>query len=309
MQITIDNLVYQKIMYWVRKASPQEVSGLGKVVIIEDGFRVINAMLLPQENSSGATDIDGEDLSKAMFELKDDPGHLNFWWHSHGQGTVFWSATDKETVKDLGSNGWFIASVFNTKAEIKSCYYQGKVTGLPAIFVDEIPTRPVFYYDSELEKQWNKEYDDNVKTKTWAGYSGGSWRAPINDEIKTQADLKGGYYAIGDSVQYVSPGEIKENKIRISFDGVAVVYTRKQFFNALKKQKKAAKKDYKWENLNRNNTQRTKHRTLDPCDLDILYALSFTNADINGMDDREIDEWLEYYYDYKEWHGDARKID
>lgn len=164
-QIVIDNEVYEKIMHWVNK-SRNEVSGLGTIVIEKDStIRVISAMLLPQTNHATHTEITAEGVNKAMFALKDSPGELKFWWHSHVMMPVFWSGTDHATIKEFGAHDYILATVFNQKKEMRSAYYDPKGVRTPwgnsELFLDECSTRierPAIYSLTD----WDSEYDKNV---------------------------------------------------------------------------------------------------------------------------------------------------
>jgi hypothetical protein len=152
--------VYSKIMHFVHK-SPVEISGLGKVVVEADGtLRVTNVMLLPQKNTAASTDIEAADVAKAMYQTREAPGELRFWWHSHVNMNAFWSGTDFATIKSLASGGWFISTVFNKKAESKTCVafatpFEGIIDDVTLNIVDEV--------SAETLKQWDAEYVANVK--------------------------------------------------------------------------------------------------------------------------------------------------
>lgn len=178
-KVIIDDLVYQKIMYFVDK-SDIEVSGLGKIVFDDKGnIRVVDAMLLPQKNTATTTDIQPEDVGKAMFLMKDTEGELKFWWHSHVNMGVFWSGTDHDTIVKLASGGWFVSTVFNKKRQMKTCIamsqpFQG--------IIDDVDTSVSRVLDSSITKEWDKEYQEKVtnnipqikvvQTPIWNGISG-----------------------------------------------------------------------------------------------------------------------------------------
>jgi hypothetical protein len=164
--IEIDEEVYDKIMHWVDKSN-FEVSGLGMIEHDPESntLRVTDAILLPQKNTQVSTEIDGAAVAKAMFLMKDKPGTLRWWWHSHVDMGVFWSGTDVETIKQLGSGGWFVATVFNKKREMKSAYCQ--VAPVPLI-VDDLPTEVMEYFDADLVKKWDADYDKNVTNENLA---------------------------------------------------------------------------------------------------------------------------------------------
>lgn len=167
MKVEISEEVYRKVLYWVDRAKNQEVSGLGTILLDRETntMRVVSAMLLPQKNQSTHTEIEAAAVAKAMFELRDAPGELKWWWHSHVQMGVFWSGTDKDTIKEWGDNGWVLATVFNQKREKRSAFYSrdGMITplGQSSLFLDEIPTE--VGGANEYTKLWEKEYLDNVE--------------------------------------------------------------------------------------------------------------------------------------------------
>lgn len=158
-KVIIDDLVYQKIMYFVDK-SDIEVSGLGKIVFDKDGnIRVVDAMLLPQKNTATTTDILPEDVGKAMFLMKDTEGELKFWWHSHVNMGVFWSGTDHDTIVKLASGGWFVSTVFNKKRQMKTCIAMSQpFHGI----IDDVDTSVSRTLDNSLIKEWDKEYEEKV---------------------------------------------------------------------------------------------------------------------------------------------------
>ena len=169
----IDEAVFAQIMFWVNKAEG-EVSGLGKIERVNGVLRVTSAILLKQENTSVTTDIEAAAIGKAMFELKDAPGQLNWWWHSHVNMDVFWSGTDLDTIHKIGANGWFLSTVFNKRQEMKTAYYQKGNDFLPGLFIDDISTTTVYTYDAAREAQWDKEFTDKVTEKKFSSF----WNTP-----------------------------------------------------------------------------------------------------------------------------------
>lgn len=200
MKVVIDRDVHQKVMFWTHRAKFKEVSGLGKIVVDREAgtLRVVSAMLLPQVNHSAHTEIDAAAVCKAMYALRDEPGDLNWWWHSHVQMPVFWSGTDKDTIKEWGDNGWVLATVFNQKGEYRSAYYSkdGMRTplGVQPLFLDELPTE---FGQISVNKDWEQSYLDNVENyKPVPRYSGtgylsgpGNTVTPVGDSPAFQAML------------------------------------------------------------------------------------------------------------------------
>jgi hypothetical protein len=180
MKLVIPHLVHKKIMHWVNK-SGLEVSGLGKVIHEPDGtMSVLDVIMLPQKNTMAHTDIEGEDVGKAMYLLRDTPGELRFWWHSHVDMNVFWSSQDHETIKLCGQGGWCVATVFNKKNETRTAFYSVDGAQLPwgkqSLFYDDIKLE-VSPVSTDVTKVWDEEYDKNVTVKKWTP-SVGETRGP-----------------------------------------------------------------------------------------------------------------------------------
>lgn len=180
LSIHFDSLVYHKIMHWVNKAGSEEVSGVGNIVRHGSKIHVIDAILLPQKNSAGGTDIEPEDLAKAEYLLKDSPGDMRFWWHSHVKMGVFWSHTDITTLELLGRHGWYVATVFNQHWERLSSVYFGNGIDL---FIDKVPTSHSFQMPEVVASPWNAEFEKNVTVEKWKG--------PIEDNIERFREWRG----------------------------------------------------------------------------------------------------------------------
>lgn len=108
--------VKQKIDHWVDIA-PGEISGLGVVEEVADGYRVSRVFLLKQECTGVETELEGQSIADLQCELLDegngDQDRLLFWWHSHVKMSTYWSSTDEDCIKAcLGSSYW-VSVVFN----------------------------------------------------------------------------------------------------------------------------------------------------------------------------------------------------
>jgi len=149
------------------KNSIGEVSGLGKVRQIDGELVVSDVILLEQTNSAAETEICDKAIGKAMFELKDVEGHLNFWWHSHVNMSCFWSGTDHAAIRQLGKHGWVIATVFNKNDEYKTAYYQKGDGFMPSLFINDLETSFGDTVTKEQESEWQKELNEKCKTKKY----------------------------------------------------------------------------------------------------------------------------------------------
>ena len=178
-QVHIPRLVHNKIMHWVN-STDIEVSGFGKVIYhAETGvFEITDAYLLPQEGGAAHTDIDADGISKLMYTSRAVPGELKWWWHSHVNMAVFWSGTDMDTIKELGSQGWVIASVFNKRYESRSALCtmtESEIFGPQVSVLDEIMT----YVDDGVHEhiaKWDEEFKANVRTKPATPMGWGDWQ-------------------------------------------------------------------------------------------------------------------------------------
>jgi len=161
--------------------APGEVSGLGEVELNEQGCPVItNIMLFEQECSTATTDIEPEDLARFFVEAVNqgaDPERIRLWWHSHNNGSCFWSSTDNDTITDLcQSAGWVVSVVGN-----KQGHYRVRIdmTRPFVTTLDWVEFGIAPYKDPDLDKEVRAEIEAKVKQKVfgatiWKGFSGGN---------------------------------------------------------------------------------------------------------------------------------------
>lgn len=168
--IVFEREAFEKITYWVDK-SPIEISGFGLVEELpENILKVTKVFLLPQKNGPAHTDIEAEDVAAAMHKYFDEPGNVRMWWHSHVNMNVFWSGTDMDTIKKLGAGGWFAASVFNKKGEVKSAVVvadgMSSPWGKDFLFLDDVKTEHVTIVNEKIQ-EWEKEYVENCQERRY----------------------------------------------------------------------------------------------------------------------------------------------
>lgn len=182
--------VFDKIMYFVEK-SPVECSGLGMVRKEKGVWTVTDAFMLPQKNTATTTDIDPEDMAKALFDYKDHPDEMILWWHSHVNMGVFWSPTDKTTITDFAKGGQCVATVFNKKGEYLSALmlydcFKDPMLG-DGIWWEKIETKIEAVANADLLKKWDEEYAKNIKplvvsTSNYTGTNHYSWYSQYNSK-------------------------------------------------------------------------------------------------------------------------------
>lgn len=99
---------------------PAEIAGLGYVTPHPRGFLVRDVLVLPQLVTDSDAELDPEALSRflARFVAEGgDPSSIQFWWHSHVDGEVYWSETDLETIERFPGNQ-VISVVGNRQGEL-----------------------------------------------------------------------------------------------------------------------------------------------------------------------------------------------
>lgn len=196
LQVTIDWFQHAKIMHWVRQAKDLEVSGFGRVLKFKNHLHVSEVFLLEQKNTAASTIICDKAMGRAMYEQRNKDGDMNFWWHSHHTMSAYFSKTDYDTLKQFGSNGWLLATVFNT--------YEETATGLyvtqPFEFISEgfqLRVLPPMVTEG-VRRGWANDYEGNVTELRRHNKNGRRTRAARS--IAHTADNAGEQYMDGESM-------------------------------------------------------------------------------------------------------------
>lgn len=153
----------------------KEISGLGIVSKQPNWkFLIEDILLFNQEVTSGTTDLDEETLHQFLTEAAEqnlDPSVLKLWWHSHVDGSVFWSSIDTGTInKALLGDDWMLSIVGNKKGEYKcrlDTYDPVRVA------LDELPLQLQQVVDVGLWTQLKAEIKEKVRKKKYVSYQGG----------------------------------------------------------------------------------------------------------------------------------------
>ncbi len=99
---------------------PAEIAGLGYVASHPKGLLIQDLFVLPQRVTDSDAELDSEALFRFLARFVadgGDPSSLQLWWHSHGDGAVYWSETDIETIERFpGTRGTSI--VGNRQGEL-----------------------------------------------------------------------------------------------------------------------------------------------------------------------------------------------
>lgn len=170
MNIKIPSKIYDQIQFFVDK-STIECSGLGKVVVTPEGYTVTEITLLEQENTATHTEINASAVTKAMYNLRNSPGGVYFWWHSHVNMDVFWSGTDVATIEEIGANGLCVAVVFNKKREKRGAVWLKGHDLAPNLYFSDVTVEINYNTVDEVTKAaWAKEFEEKCKPRASTYY-------------------------------------------------------------------------------------------------------------------------------------------
>lgn len=110
---------WQKLWAWIYLAEG-EVGGLGSIVEVPGGFRVVDCFLIDQRATDVDTELDPAAASQFLVEYVQqgrDPVELRLWWHSHAREGVFWSADDERTIDGFGGD-YLVSLVGNQRGKV-----------------------------------------------------------------------------------------------------------------------------------------------------------------------------------------------
>lgn len=97
-----------------------EISGLGKVEKLEDGYRIVDACILKQKVTGTTTVLDDDALGKFAFDLTKKGEKIQdwcVWWHSHVNMQAYFSGTDERTIEDTKEQNILVSLVGNKRGE------------------------------------------------------------------------------------------------------------------------------------------------------------------------------------------------
>ncbi len=123
---------------------PAEIAGLGYVAPHPEGFLIQDIFVLPQRVTDSDAELNPDALSGFLAQFVangGDPSSLQFWWHSHVDGEVYWSETDLGTIERFPGDR-VISIVGNQKGELLCrldlfAPRRERLEDLPLVLVDE----------------------------------------------------------------------------------------------------------------------------------------------------------------------------
>lgn len=148
-------------------SAPGEVSGFGRIEFNEEEDALVTeVVLIEQEGNQGSTLMQEEEINKFLYYLvkrQQDPAEWNLWWHTHADGSVFWSPTDEENIQNIQNmfGGKLFSIVLN-----KANHYLARLDEGGEKFNVDVVVKPYKYY-SKLYKKCRKQVKRMVKNRTF----------------------------------------------------------------------------------------------------------------------------------------------
>jgi proteasome lid subunit RPN8/RPN11 len=170
MKLQIEKLAWDKMMAFT-DLCPDEISGLGKVVVRLGNLVVTDVAIFEQRVSAAHSNIETGALAKFQEEriragesMKD----WVFWWHSHAHMTAFFSGTDTGTIETSTEFPYLVSLVTNKKHDKVArldVYQPVRLnTTLDVEILDEI--------NPEIRTACQTEIDAKVTRPSYSGYAG-----------------------------------------------------------------------------------------------------------------------------------------
>lgn len=130
-KLIIPEHIWRK-MYGYVALTKSEVSGFGKLKRFYDvvrrpdpSFELVDIKIFKQVCNTAHTQLSSEDLTNFYLEMikqKEKPTDWYCWWHSHDDGSVFFSSTDLGTIEQLSSKGRVVSLCVNKLGAMTARY-------------------------------------------------------------------------------------------------------------------------------------------------------------------------------------------
>lgn len=162
MQLHIPSKIWQEINAFAVLSSPNEITSLGTIENIDGKFRVKQIFIPRQLVNPGYCETTEGALNEIVSDLLEnnaaDIANLRFRWHSHADGSVFWSATDERDISSW-EGPWVVNLVVNTNGDYlaRLDISQGlEVVNIPLsvrIDIEDFPRELLEHCTSEIDQK------------------------------------------------------------------------------------------------------------------------------------------------------------
>lgn len=188
----VDNKLVANITHdaWVKMRGfidlcPDEISGLGKVEMVEGEFYVTDIAIFTQVVSPTHSDIPTKALAQFQVELirkGENPADWWCWWHSHAKMKPFFSETDKTTVEYSTDFDMLLSIVSNHAHEFYAQFDMHR----PVRITQGVKVEVLEEENEEVAAWCQAEYAAKVTRPVYqapAPYTRGvGFRRPLDDE-------------------------------------------------------------------------------------------------------------------------------
>lgn len=161
MKLQITNFAWEKIIGFT-DLCPNEISGLGKIEIINDNAVVIDVAIFRQEVSAAHSTIEPKSLAEFQSERVKRGESMKdwiLWWHSHANMGVFFSGTDTSTIDSSSEFPHLLSLVVNKKHETEARFDVYKPFRLK---LEKLPVEILAIPNIKIRKECQKEIDKKV---------------------------------------------------------------------------------------------------------------------------------------------------
>lgn len=120
--LKIEQSAWQKILAFVDNVDG-EISGLGKVRVVDGDLIVPDVAIFRQEVSGAHSNIETKALAEFQAERVKAGESMKewvLWWHSHANMGVFFSGTDTNTIEKSTEFPFLVSLVTNKRHETKA---------------------------------------------------------------------------------------------------------------------------------------------------------------------------------------------
>lgn len=184
MKLRVNEEIYQKIMYIVNKAAPNEVSGFC-ISRKEDPFRVVDFKMVPQRNGGAESAMDDKGLSDYAEEMVvagyEPVEYQRIWLHSHPFSTTkpSPSGTDWDTLKNIMGGHWGIMVIVPKSGPNWTIKIRCNIEIVPGMIYTYTEDMELVEERRKIESAgWDEEYDKNIikpsplVKRNYIGYQG-----------------------------------------------------------------------------------------------------------------------------------------
>lgn len=220
MKLLLERTAYDKLRAYT-DLCPMEISGLGKVRVIDEDFVVSDVAIFDQAVSGAHSTIETKALAQFQADRVRNGESMKewtLWWHSHADMGVFFSKTDTDTIEGSSEFPWLVSLVVNKKQQSEARIDVFS----PVHMYMELKVEIIEVANEEIKKLCQKDIDDKVQKPQYSmGFQSGSWKGwPKHGgkrKLETEVSSVGGYGEItSEATWWEQEKEYMDHKVYIA---------------------------------------------------------------------------------------------